>query len=325
LYLLRIPLIFIFALSLLVRLTARDRIGGLSTLYYATPLPVLSAIAFLIGLSWFARKSIKQSVSFLLVGAGCLFVWGFANYHRESHPASPSNARLFFWNASRGTQGVEGMISHAAEFNADAIGIVESGVEKKGREAAWRRGFQDKQICVLAGDMLFITAGEADCVESGELGHGGTYNVMITNLNGNTFTTILVDIDPNPFQSRKPAFTILTKVVEAHLQDNLIVMGDFNTPIDSIYFDHFRQQLVHSFENCGRGLSATWPMPLPVLTIDHLWVGKNIRLVNCQANWSHFSDHRSLTVDVGIGDLARDPGVQAADIGSNWYRRGRDE
>ncbi|HEV8483493.1 MAG TPA: endonuclease/exonuclease/phosphatase family protein [Blastocatellia bacterium] len=318
----RIPLVFIFALSLLVRLTVRDHISGLSTLYYATPLPVLSAIAFLIGLSWFERKSLKRSISFLLVAAGSLLVWGCANYHGDSHLDLPSNARLFFWNAARGSLGVQGMVTHAAQFSPNVIGIVEAGVEKKGTEATWRRGFPDHQICVLEGDMLFITTGESDCVETGELGPGGRYNVLITNLNGNTFTTILVDIDPNPFQSRRPAFAALTRVVDAHLQDNLIVMGDFNTPIESIYFDSFRRELIHSFEDSGSGLSATWPMPLPILTIDHLWVGRSIRLSKCRANWSHFSDHRSLTVDVDIGDLARET---SSATGNNRLVRGRDE
>jgi endonuclease/exonuclease/phosphatase family metal-dependent hydrolase len=154
--------------------------------------------------------------------------------------------------------------------------------------------------------MLFITSGEASCVESGELGRGGAYNVLTTDLNGNTFTTILVDIDPNPIQSRRQAFAALTKVVQAHLEENLIVMGDFNTPIESFYFDSFRRDLVHSFESCGSGFRATWPVPLPILTIDHLWVGRNVRLSRCQANWSHFSDHRSLTVDVGLGDPTRE-------------------
>jgi hypothetical protein len=311
LFLFRVSLVFVFALSLLVRLTVRDHISGLSALYYATPLPVLSAIAFLIGLSWFERKSLKRSLAFLFVAAGSLFVWGFTNIHGNSHPELPGNARLFFWNAARGVLGVEGMISHASHINADVIGIVEAGVDKQGNEVAWRRGFREQQICVLKGDMLFITSGEAVCVETGELGHGGAYNVLITKLNGNTFTTILVDIDPNPFQSRARAFVALTRVVEAHLQDSLIVMGDFNTPIDSIYFDPLRRELVHSFENCGTGLSATWPMPLPILTIDHLWVGRNIRLSKCQANWSHFSDHRSLTVEVGLGEVVPATGARS--------------
>lgn len=299
---LRYPLLVIFALSLLVRLTVRDHVNGLSALYYATPLPVLAAIAFLIGLSWFERKSLKRSLLFLFVAAGALFVWGCANYHRDAHPDLPGNAHIFFWNAARGKWGINGVVNHAAAFGADAIGIVEAGIEKNGTEEAWRRGFPGKQLCTLEGDMVFITSGEAACVESGELGRGGTYNVLITNLNGNTFTTILVDIDPNPFQSRGAAFAILTRVIATHLRDNLIVMGDFNTPIDSIYFDSFRRDLVQSFEECGRGFRATWPVPLPVLTIDHLWACRSIRLSSCQVNWSRFSDHRSLIVEVDIGD-----------------------
>ena len=313
-YLLRFPLLFIFVLSLLVRLTVRDHISGLSALYYATPPPVLAGLAFLIGLSWFERKSIKQCLSFLLFSAGTLLVWGWSNYHGDTHHNLPGNARLFFWNAARGKWGAGGMVRHAAAFSADAIGIVEAGIEKKGTGGAWTRGFPEKQICVLNGDMLFITSGEAACVESGELGRGGAYNVLTTNLNGNTFTTIMVDIEPNPFQSRGPAFAALTRVVEAHLQDNLIVMGDFNTPIESIYFDAFRQNLSQSFEECGSGFRATWPMPLPLLTIDHLWAGRSIRLSRCQVNWSRFSDHRSLVVEAGIG---------GPETSSTWPERSR--
>ena len=175
--LLRFPLLFIFALSLLVRLTVRDHISGLSALYYATPPPVLAGIAFLIGLSWFERKSLKKCLSFLFVSAGTLFVWGWSNYHGDPVLSLPRNARIFFWNAARGKWGPRGMVRHAAAFNADAIGIVEAGIETKGTEGTWRRGFPEKHISVLQGDMLFITGGEAACAESGELGRGGVHTM----------------------------------------------------------------------------------------------------------------------------------------------------
>jgi endonuclease/exonuclease/phosphatase family metal-dependent hydrolase len=165
---------------------------------------------------------------------------------------------------------------------------------------AWKNAFPNCKVELLAGEMALITRGEILSKQSGSLGGCGRFNLLEVALNGKRFQILLVDIDGDPFQSRAPAFALLSKMIRAYAPAKLIVMGDFNTPLDSVWFESFRQELTHAFERGGVGFAETWPVPLPVLAIDHIWVSKKINVVNCNLNWSWLSDHRSIVAIVAL-------------------------
>lgn len=146
--------------------------------------------------------------------------------------------------------------------------------------------------------MALLTKGQILSKESGSLGKRGRFNLLKVALNGKLFHVLLVDIDGDPLRSRAPAFEQLAEMIRSYAYGNLIVMGDFNTPLDSVLFEPFRQYLVHAFESAGMGFSPSWPVPLPVLVIDHIWVSKSLTVVNCNLNWSRYSDHRSVVAHI---------------------------
>jgi endonuclease/exonuclease/phosphatase (EEP) superfamily protein YafD len=205
--------------------------------------------------------------------------------------------KLFFWNAAHNKRAGE-ITGYIQKFNADIIGIVEAGTRTKKTRSVWKNAFPDYNVELLAGEMAFMTTGEILSKKSGFLGRHGRFNLIKVALNGEQFYVVLVDIDGDPLRSRAPAFEPLAKMIRAYSRDNLIVMGDFNTPLDSVLFDSFRQYLTHAFESGGRGFAETWPIPLPVLTIDHIWVNKGARVASCELNWSRLSDHRSVVANI---------------------------
>jgi vancomycin resistance protein VanJ len=148
--------------------------------------------------------------------------------------------------------------------------------------------------------MALITKGEILSKASGYLGRRGRYHLLEVALNGERFHVLLVDLDGDPLRSRAPAFAPLTKMIASYSNANPIVMGDFNTPLDSILFESFRQYLTHAFESGGHGFYETWPIPLPVLAIDHIWVSKKIKVASCKLNWSRLSDHRSVVANIEL-------------------------
>ena len=81
-----------------------------------------------------------------------------------------------------------------------------------------------------------------------------------------------------------------------------IVMGDFNTPIDSVWFDGARDDFTHAFEQAGRGMLTTWPAPAPLLAIDHIWLSRQFRIDCASIGWSWASDHRPIVTDVLLPD-----------------------
>ena len=289
----------LFICCLLLRFFVKDWIGAFAVLYYSTPLPILAIFAFGLGLIWRFSRRMRLARFYFIFALGCLSVWSYESFSLNSHAATPSNMKLFFWNAAH-TKRADEIADYIHQFNADLIGIVEAGTKTKKVRSAWKNAFPNYNVELLEGEMALITRGEILSKESGSLGRRGRFNLLEVTLNGERFHVLLVDIDGDPLRSRAPAFASLAKMIRAYSHAKLIVMGDFNTPFDSVLFESFRQELTHAFERGGGGFAETWPVPLPVLAIDHIWVSKNINVANCNLNWSRFSDHRSVVANVAL-------------------------
>jgi vancomycin resistance protein VanJ len=111
---------------------------------------------------------------------------------------------------------------------------------------------------------------------------------------------LFVDLQPNPLRSRRPAFEALDRLVEAHAGERIVLMGDFNTPGDSRHWHGLRKHLMHAFESAGNGLADTWPLPFPVLGLDHVWTSTSIRIAACRQPWWWLSDHRPVIADIEL-------------------------
>lgn len=289
----------LFICCLVIRFFVKDGIGAFAVLYYSTPLPILALFSFVLGLIWWFSQRIRLAKCYFIFALGYLSIWSYESFSLNSHAVTPSHVKLFFWNAAHNKRASE-ITDYIHQFNADLIGVVEAGTKTKKVKSAWKNAFPNSNVELLAGEMALITRGEILSKETGSLGGCGRFNLLEVALNGERFHIVLVDIDGDPMQSRAPAFAALSKMIRAYSPANLIVMGDFNTPLDSVLFESFRHELTHAFESGGVGFAETWPVPLPVLAIDHIWVSKKINVVNCNLNWSWFSDHRSIVANVAL-------------------------
>ncbi len=286
----------LFISCLAIRFFVKDWIDAFSVVYYSTPLPLLATFSFMLGIIWLAGKRTRVAQVYFIFTIVCLLAWSCESFSLNSRVSAPSNLKLFFWNAASNKSANE-IASHIHSFDADVIGIVESGIKKK-TETIWKNVFSNYHVEPLADGMALITRGKILSKERGSLGRRGHFNLLEVALNGERFHVLLVDLDGDPFQSRSPAFEQLSKMIRSYSPANLIVMGDFNTPLDSVLFESFRQYLTHAFESGGIGFAKTWPIPLPVLAIDHIWVSKKIKVVNCNLNSSRFSDHRAVVANI---------------------------
>ena len=105
-----------------------------------------------------------------------------------------------------------------------------------------------------------------------------------------------MDLDANPFRSRAAAFEALSRSLEGERSGPRLVLGDFNTPWESVHFDAFRATMHHAFDRAGSGLSPTWPLPVPLLELDHVW-GREVRFTSCAHEDLGASDHRAVAFD----------------------------
>jgi endonuclease/exonuclease/phosphatase family metal-dependent hydrolase len=109
---------------------------------------------------------------------------------------------------------------------------------------------------------------------------------------------LLVDAVVRPFSNRREMIDEVFELARETPEIPTIVMGDFNTPTDSVWFDEVRNDYDHAFEQAGRGMLTTWPAPAPILAIDHVWLSRQLRADCASIGWSWASDHRPIVVDL---------------------------
>jgi len=282
--------------ALLVRLTIRDRLPLLSVLFYMTPLVVSAVLSGIAALIWLRRHCWRLSGLAGVLALLSLVWFHFSTYAHHYVVPGPTGERVVFWNAGRGVMGWDGVTRNLQDFDADLIGLVEAGPHNQQMERFWRDRFPDYQVRGPRDGMVLMARGTVVEKTMGDLGKGGKCGYYWVHLNGQWVEVLLVDIKSNPFRSRQEALSKLVRVADQLSDRPLIVMGDFNTPVDSAFVAPLKERLTNAFQACGNGYNVTWPVPIPVLSLDQVWVNSHLKLGSCELPWAWRSDHRPVVV-----------------------------
>ena len=281
--------------GLLVRLTVRDRYDGISIIYYATPWPLLAFAGAVCAVFW--RKRRRLRLTLVAIAFVCASAWVMTSFRFVPKDTTRAEFRVTYWNVARPGWRIAGVLDRATAWQADLLGFGES---KAGGplQAQWAQRLAPKVVTELHRQMTLVASESAELIEGGSLGKAGEYELRRVTLGGRRVLVLAVDFNGDFRQSRRPAFERLYQLVQAHAEEPLIVMGDFNTPIDSVHFERLRELARDAFETAGSGYAATWPMVAPVLSLDHIWVSRHFRIVRCEHRTSLYSDHRAVVVDL---------------------------
>ena len=126
---------------------------------------------------------------------------------------------------------------------------------------------------------------------------GTFYVASELNVRGKAINVIVVDVMHTPLRPRKEAFVKLGRLVDKYGDKPLVIMGDFNTPMNSVYMKYLNErQMKESFDSVGQGWHLTWPTHRPFLDIDQFWANPKITLKTADLEHSWLSDHFALTV-----------------------------
>ena len=122
--------------------------------------------------------------------------------------------------------------------------------------------------------------------------HGRQALFSTLRVDGRELDVLFVDLPAAPWIDRWPHVGSIEAWLRGRSDDRpLIVLGDFNTPRDSRTFRGLRERLDHAYELGGAGWPYTWPVPIPVRAVDHLWVSNGIRVHEYRLRASPWSDH----------------------------------
>ena len=180
------------------------------------------------------------------------------------------------------------------------IGLVEAGGHTPKQRDFWRLEFDRYDVATPGGGIVLMTGGtivRSKLISLAGRGRCGEFEVAI---DGRQLTVLVVDIVSNPFASRQKALRALSTLVEARESEPLLIMGDFNIPTDSIFLDRLRLCCTNTFEVAGNGNSATWPSPVPVLSLDQVWIGGPLHAVSCRHLSNSKSDHLQVVTELSL-------------------------
>lgn len=311
-------------IALLIRLSIQDQTPLSGLIFYATPPLMLMITGLLLAFSFLKMRWRPEAASIAI--AACLAgqsywsdlpqLWfhqvqqsagarnpvsdpqvSFSN-HRE-----PQKLRLLFWNIGRGKAGLPRLAKEIQRYNADVIGLVEGTLATEEMRDFWTNAFPEYHFSQLGGRFQLLTRFPVSDCTPGIVGDMCLYRRVDFQIGNEQVGLMLIDIESTPHKSRELTLTALADYVAEDSSEKLILMGDFNTPDDSRHYAKLRELIPHhAFEQNGFGPHATWPVPLPMMCLDQVWL-KGFSAEQNLGTWhstSWLSDHRNVVVDLQL-------------------------
>jgi endonuclease/exonuclease/phosphatase family metal-dependent hydrolase len=118
---------------------------------------------------------------------------------------------------------------------------------------------------------------------------------VVAHVNGRHLRILVVDGKSNPFISRLPFLEGIVATCRTARDAGRpfdVVVGDFNTPSRSLGFDRLVEEGFTLASRSTAGWRATFPSWLPIYDIDHVWLGRSLRVGSASFFNGPNSDHR---------------------------------
>jgi endonuclease/exonuclease/phosphatase (EEP) superfamily protein YafD len=289
--------------NVLLHATIADRTPLSAWVFYFVPLP-LSALALLAAALLFSGAMRPRAALAAGIAAFSLYgFWAFA--HTFDEPCESSDAsdlHVVSWNVNHLRRGIDAVAAQLEATGADVIGLVEASHPSPKHLEFWRGRFPGHTVLLPGGGLVLIVRGDVVSTQMRELIGISRLLVADLEIDGAPLRVALADLDASPRFDKKTLLQSTFDAAGAGEQLPTIVRGDFNTPIDSLWFRGVRGTYEHAFEKAGTGLLATWPSERPVLAIDHIWAGRGLTATCARLEATPLSDHSMFRAD-----FRRDP------------------
>ncbi|MFD2292518.1 endonuclease/exonuclease/phosphatase family protein [Mariniflexile gromovii] len=118
------------------------------------------------------------------------------------------------------------------------------------------------------------------------------YSTSVINFNSKGINFYVVDVTGSTDVPRNWELNFVNKLISKN--QKTIVLGDFNLPFESKYLNKMKSEFNHAFNEKGNGFRETWFWNLPLLSLDHIWVSKDLEILKTQKINTFKSDHTML-------------------------------
>lgn len=279
-------------LGTILRFTIRDYYSGFATLYYMTPLAMLVIGAGVV----LARQVYLHDKRFARFWGGLLlflFVWWIqVDWRSHIQPKSTNDEIVVLLANIARDQNVSKITDKVQKFNPDIICFIEALAMTSQQRKQWETVFPDHQWSMIDGGTQLFAKGTISSPWVNPLPDGTRLSRSVITLNGEEIHCFTVDIASTIYRPRKPPIDGLVNFLENSERGNVLILGDFNTPTDSVHFAGLRKDFENLFDSVGNGYAPTWPAPVPVLTLDQIWIGETLEPIGCRLISNLNSDHK---------------------------------
>lgn len=256
------------------------------------PFPLLTLILALIPLFVLFYSKIKMRLILLSLAGLLSFFWiknYYINYENKNTIVSRS---ILFWNiAKQKDYNINDLKKVIETKNLDAVILIEVIHKDNQFNTEFKELLNDFSIELLEGDMLIATKGNIIIKNYSKEHRNYKINHIQIELEKDSYSLAIVDVFGSPFHNRK---YVLNKITTYSNDNNIdIILGDFNTPYESVHFDKFKSNY-NSLREYQNGFTATWPIGIPLLELDQIWLNKKLTPLNLEKQYTKSSDHALL-------------------------------
>lgn len=253
-----------------------------SLYFYVFPLPVI--ILIILALSVVLTKrwrlyNLKIALILLLIWLGRSFKIHIPDTIEET------DLEVVFWNASR-----DNGLNEAIAINKgipDVLVLVES---KKNNLEVLQAKYPDYYFYKSVRGIMIFSKTPLEIISE----ETSKYNSTVVNFKTVGINFYVVDVSGSTDVPRAWELGYVNKLIEK--QENTIIVGDFNVPYESKFLNPLKQQFNHVFNKKGNGFRETWAWGIPLLSIDHIWFSKDLKILKTQKINTWKSDHSMINV-----------------------------
>ncbi len=284
----------LLAAGLLLQFGLKDRLPGLALLFYALPKPCLLALACVLALWPGATRRSRLGALSLAVALGLTWL----DPRLEPPPAVPprdDDLRLLVWNVARPQGPHNGLIELVRARQPHIVAVIEPGRVQPDWLRAYEQALPGYRADWMPRGLLWLSRVPSRYRERGKLDGSGAYARFEVNGPWPTFPVVVADVFAHLLHSRRGQLQEV--LAQAQDRSDALLVGDLNTPLESVFLEAWRARYRNVFEARPGGLAETWPLGLPLLSLDQVWVGPDWQVVGVEKLWRvRDSDHAALWV-----------------------------
>jgi endonuclease/exonuclease/phosphatase (EEP) superfamily protein YafD len=270
---------FFLFLAIIVHFTIKDTFYISGLLFYATPLPLI-ALGLLFLLLFVKAYARKYYVIFAFIIA---IIWFNRSYTSSPEVATENSLEIVLWNGYR-ISNFEDAFSENKSI-PDVMVIIECDEGEyqkiKAKYPNYHFELTEKQVGIFSKTPINIHTN----VKTKD-------HVVVVHFSTNNTNFYAIDVSSDLRHFRKPMLKSILSEVKT--EDKTIILGDFNTPFESLFFKNFKKNYQHAFTEKGNGFRETWFWNFPILVLDHIWLSHDLEILKTQKISTWKSDHSML-------------------------------